>query len=175
MANTWTKIATGTTTANGQTITLSSIPSIYTDLFLVVNMRAIDAQGSGRIYMKINNSATSYSVKRGYFYPTNAYGADTITEGGQIGWADGTSGYPSAMVVHIGQYANTTYVKKYSSWVVNHAPNTDGLGGFFWGIWSNASAISQLEFYPESGSIRSGCTVTLYGITAGGAGSVAGS
>lgn len=172
MADTWTKIASGSTTADGQTITFSSIPATYTDLFVVVNARYASGTSSGRLYMKINNTTSNYSVKRGFWYPNGAYGSDVITDMAQVGWADGISGYPSGMVVHIGQYANTTYVKKYTSWVINHDTGTGGIGGFFWGLWNNTSAISQLEFYPESGTLRSGCAITLYGINAGGAGSV---
>lgn len=171
MADTWTKIATGSTTADGQTITFSSIPATYTDLFAISNMRT--ATGSAvRIYMKFNNSTSGFSVKRGFWYPTGSYGSDVISDSGQVGWAEADSGYPSGQIIHIGQYSNTSYIKKYTSWTLDHSASTTGIGGFIWGQWSSTSAINQLDFYPESGSLKSGCSVTLYGISAGGSGSV---
>jgi len=168
MPDTSTEVALATTTlgANAATITLSSIPSTYTDLRVVLT--GTIANGSGNtIYLRFNSSATNtYSTTRMYGDGTGAYssrynsGVDTrqyVTEY--------VYSVPYLTCINVFSYAGSTHKSTliessfYDSAGQGKAERTAGL-------WQDTSAINTITFSLNGSVARfaSGTTATLYGI-----------
>lgn len=168
MPDTSTEVALATTTlgANAATITLSSIPSTYTDLKVVLT--GTIANGSGNsIYLRFNNSATNtYSATRVYGDGFGAYssrytsGADTRQYVAEYIYS-----VPYLISINVFSYAGST---NKSTLIESSFDDSGGNGKAerTVGLWQNTSAIDTITF-SLNGSVAkfaSGTTATLYGI-----------
>lgn len=165
MPSTYEPISTNTLGSAASSVTLSSIPSTYTDLVLVVT--ATNTGGLTDIFLTINgDTGTNYSYT---WLTTNA---TTTTSGrisstanlrnGYYGIPGTTSGYLS--VTHLLNYSNTTTNKTFitSSGNVNTGGGTDKIVA----LWRSTSAINSLQLRASTGTFGSGSTFTVYGIKA---------
>ena len=164
MTATYEKIATNTLSSAQASVTLSSIPSGYTDLVLVVNGKTDGSGGYNALALRVNSdSATNYSR-------TIMYGGPGYTDSYQ--YSNETSTYITIgqnanafgnAIVTFQDYSNTTTNKtflgrdNYSSNVVYATVS----------LWRNTSAITSITLLGTGGyNIVSGSTFNLYGIKA---------
>jgi hypothetical protein len=159
MAQTYTPLATTTLTSAQNTVTLSSIPSTYTDLLLVVNGTSSASQAA---YLYFNNdTATNYSAT--YLYGTGSSAiSGRTTSDTRIYTCDFTT-TQSQIISQIMNYANTTTYKT----EINRGGGAglDTVASV--GLWRSTSAINRIDiFLASSATFSIGSTFSLYGIKA---------
>lgn len=158
-------ISTTTVGTAAQTVTLSSIPSTYTDLVVVINAQA---SVQSDLYLTFNGdtsavysnttlfgdgtSAGSTRNSRGNAFMTlTYYGAVTTTAGNSV------------HTVNIMNYANTTTNKT----VLTRANAASSGVDASVGLWGSTAAITSMTFdLPSTRTFSVGSTFTLYGIKA---------
>lgn len=167
MANTYYAIAATTLTTTTATITLSAIPTTYTDLLLKTSTRLTG--NAGGVFLTFNSSSSSYSGVRmqqngGTTWQSDNNGGltDKIFTIGEDSRA--TSGYFQAMDFYIPRYNDS----------INHACGSQSAAqndatAYAYNLvnaplWSNASAITSITLTPEAGSFAANSSVVLYGI-----------
>jgi hypothetical protein len=151
--NTYTQIASTTLGSTASSVTLSSIPSTYTDLVLVVDSTITD--GSVDIYVRVNgDSSTNYSR-------TYVYGDGTSTVSGRNTTID-RIGSGSKPIHHFMNYANTTTYKT----VLGRYGTAGSLTLAQVALWRSTAAITSITMLLPSSTFTAGSTFNLYGITA---------
>jgi len=163
MALTYEPIQTFTHTGASTTaITLSSIPSTYTDLVVVAHV-LYSANNGDFMRLRFNGDASSlYSgtplVGNGTSY--NSYRSSN--DSGFTFYASSTSTY-TVVQMHINNYANTTTNKSLlirSSSV--SSTNVEARAG----LYRSTAAINSLSLVFSNASIAAGTNITIYGIKA---------
>lgn len=162
MPVTYEPISTQTLGSAQASVTFSSIPSTYTDLFLVFQVQ--NTGSAQRIDLRFNSdSGTNYSVTRIYGNGTTA-SSDRFSSASGIDVAYvGTSGW--CIATHsIMNYSNTTtYKSLVGRW--NSEGNSNYATGVA-GLWRSISAITTIDLIPNGVNFASGSKFTLYGIKA---------
>jgi hypothetical protein len=163
--STYTPIATTTLGSNTASYTFSSIPSIYTDLILVV---AGQVSSNVSIACQVNgDTATNYSVTEIFgdggtassFRNSNNAQITVASIGAQI-----NSGSQWVSTLHFQNYSNTTIYKTILGRTSAAATGVNAIVG----LWRSTSAITSIKFmgYAGSSGFTTGTTFTLYGIAA---------
>lgn len=163
MPATFEPIATTTLGSAASTITFSSIPNTFTDLKLVLVVRATTNQygqfringdtGSNYSYTWLDGSGTSVASGRG----TNdsfVYLSQRLI----------VSAQPSFYTLHFFSYAGST--NKTILTTNNQDANGSGFVGNQVALWRNTSAINQISLISGVTLYDVGTTATLYGIKA---------
>ena len=175
MANTFTKIASITTSNAVSTVIFSSIPQTYTDLIVLMSARWNQNQESSSwsSYQVQFNGDSSANYGSTYGYGLGASGAGGArgvnTAGVQPGWVASTG--TSANIfgnsrLYIPNYTNTHYKQIIGE---GHVPNntTTAMNSISASSWKSTAAINSLTFiYAGAPSNLWGpqSTFTLYGI-----------
>jgi hypothetical protein len=173
MSNTYTIISKTTLTGSQSNITLSSIPSTYTDLELHISSRFNNSADFDIVNLQFNSdSGSNYSSNltiQGYngSASTNAPSAKTVINLGYAPAANATSSTFGSMKIYIPGYAQTTTKKSISADSVME--NNSSSAYVLWltgSIWqTSSSAIDTITLTCNSGaSFVSGTSVYLYGI-----------
>lgn len=163
MAATYEPIATTTLGSAASSITFSSISSAYTDLRLVVTVKASSA-GAALARLQFNSdTATNYSYTRLGGDGATATSArtsnnDTLGTGAGSVPASGIGLY----TFDIFSYAGSTY----KTALVSQSTDANGSGTVYTavGLWRSTSAINSINIGLLNGD--TGTTATLYGIKA---------
>jgi hypothetical protein len=150
-----------TTTLSGASVTLSSIPQTYNNLYVVIK----DPFGStaGRV-LRVKPNATSsiadYTYNSFQSAATSNFGvtAGDLTCVAQMQTASAPT--RNNFVLNIFNYTDTVVGKTFT--MFGSLTNVD-FSGHFAGSFRTASAITSLEFSPNSANF-SGGTVLLYGV-----------
>ena len=162
----YTLINTGGTTLTGGSITIGSIPGTYKDLYLVVSNYL--PSSAALLQMRYNGSSTAntyYHVQGTVFgsvLSNTAFNQDQC----RLGAMEQNTTTSNSLFVHtIFDYANTNIWKhSWGSFVTNGVSNS---AQFNWApmanIWSNTSAITSIDLFPNTGTFTSG-TAYLYGV-----------
>lgn len=160
MPQTYEPISSTTLGSNQATITISSIPSTYTDLIIVA--RGESTSGGSMLLRPNGDSGSNYGTT--YMY---GVGSSPITAGGNTS----TSGmflartginHQGGGVMHLFNYANTTTYKTGCS---SHQFGYDPIVWRAVSTWRSTAAITSINFVDESGgSFTTGFTVCLYGV-----------
>jgi hypothetical protein len=163
MAKTYEPIATTTVTgSSAASVTLSSIPSTYTDLVLIINgTTQFDSNGGLRFN---GDTASNYSWTRLQGNGTSATSgrgtSDTSIQSYMTG--TGTAGIGNA-VISIFNYANTTTFKTV---LTRHQAASVATRAIV-GLWRKTpEAITSLTVLTDNSNWDIGSTFTLYGIKA---------
>jgi hypothetical protein len=156
-------IETKTLVSTATLIEFTSIPQIYTDLFLLASLRSNANDTPNDTYFTFNGIAPSAAKllygtgsDRG---PSNSFLA--ISNGGNT-----TANTFSNISLYIPNY--TSSVNKSLS--LNSVMETNASFSFqniAAGLWSNTAAITSVRFLVLVGSYVAGSTISLYGITKG--------
>ena len=165
MANTYTLIASSTVGAGGAaSVTLSSIPSTYTDLKVVVSARCTST-GDFRAYVYPNGASTNLNSTN--LYGTGSSPGSNTYSNGAIGFFinanDETASTFGNGELYFSNYASSNY-KSFSIDGVTENNGTTTFCGLSAGLWSNTSAVTSLTLQPTSGSFIQYSTFYLYGI-----------
>ena len=165
MANTYVKIATVTVGGGGSaSMTLSSIPSTYTDLLLKVSGRSDYAGVQASLYIAPNGSTANGSVRILFGSGSTAASYNYA----QINIRDLSANTSTASTfgnteVYIPNYASSTTYKSFSGDSVGENNATAAPAGLSAALWSNNTAISSLVLTTD-GNFMQYSTATLYGI-----------
>jgi len=161
-------------TSSQSSITFSSIPQDYDDLIIVMSNRNNASVPARNLYISINSSTANFSTLS--FYGRNGSVASDTQN--RVIMRD-----PSTAGTTANTFSNTqVYLSNYTS-SNDKSISVDGVGenngaNDAWQqitslIWSNTSAITSISFdYDGNGSFLTGSTMSLYGVTAGGDGTV---
>lgn len=153
------------------TITLSSIPSTYDDLWLVCSIRN-DPSISSNTTLEVqfnSNTATNYSItslrsRNNGTVTSTRLATQTFMEIGSL--TQGNSNWYAMNTVYIPNYKNTSYNKQVI-WD-GYSPADGGVEflNFSAGLWRNTAAINSIKIVNSSATNFSQySTFTLYGIT----------
>lgn len=166
--STYTPIASQTLTSASNNVTFSSIPSTYTDLFLVCNFGA-SSNGYG-FYIYYNNDTNGGNYSNTSLRGNGSSATSTRISSTNVIYVDSVlsanTGITTNARINVMNYANTTTYKT----ALIRANNTDSTHSgavATAGLWRNTSAITSISFGSFSGNLASGSTFNLYGIAAG--------
>lgn len=163
---TYTPIATQTISGSSvASVTFSSIPSTYTDLILVAQLKT--ASTAGDLVMQFNSdTGTNYS--RTVLYGTgSAAGSSRESSVAQItidNYGTPSSTEAAMDIIQIMNYANTTTYKTVLARANKAGSGVDATVG----LWRSTSAINSilLKVITNTVNIAVDSTFTLYGIVA---------
>ena len=163
--NTYTPIATTTLTSVTQNLSFTSIPATYTDLVLVLSLRASTTTSDA--YFRYNNdSSSNYSdtVLRG-----NGSTASSVRDSGAPGMDIGVTAistdaatFQTPTIIQIMNYANTTTYKT----ALIRTSNATAMVSAIVGLWRSTAAINEIDIVHRGTGWDIGSTATLYGIAA---------
>ena len=155
--STYTPIATTTLGSAASTVTLSSIPSTYTDLHIVFTY---GSSADGYVYITVNgDTASNYSMTRLTALPSS----DRISNSTSL--QNTLYGYSGAIAIgeiDIMNYASTNMIKTFLIKDTESAPDMQRCTG----TWRSTSAISSITFTKQGGNFNTGSILTIYGIAA---------
>ena len=163
--NTYEAIATTTLSSAQSTVTLSSIPSTYTDLVIISQPKSTATEGI--VYIQFNSiGGTSYSST--YIYGSGSAASSGRRTSSGLGviaenaYATSTAGN-TTFVTQIFNYANTTTFKTYLS----RGKRTDSQGvEAMVGLCRDTSAINSVSFAIGGTTFAAGSVFSIYGIKA---------
>lgn len=162
--STYEPIATTTLGSAATSYTFSSIPSTYTDLYLVANVKGSGSVSNRALSVQYNGDTSSnYSQTTLYGEASGGYSFRQSSQ--TSAWISGavplsTSSY-FPILVSFSNYSNaTTYKNSLARW------NEIGQLGATIGLWRSTAAINQIDILISGDQIAAGSTFTLYGIKA---------
>jgi hypothetical protein len=165
--STYTPIATTTLGSAAATVTLSSIPSTYTDIVAVCSMLAT-SNGVSTPKFYLNNDGTGTTL----YSETDLSGTGSAAQSGRnsnsyafdLYWGTYlTTTSPKTAIINFQNYSNTT---TYKSALCRFSEASAGEVGAMAYLYRSTSAINRIDFYVSSGTFAAGSTFTLYGILA---------
>jgi hypothetical protein len=152
-----------TTTLTGASITLSSIPTTYVHLQLIIQNFRPDTD-SRRIRMRFNgDSNTRYGGSQPWSSVGGTIFAETEMESVTANNDNLTS--QALSIIDVPNYTNTT-TWKYAMWFsMNNDPSTSTSYSttLSYNIYNQTSAITSITLFPNTGNFSAG-TVLLYGV-----------
>lgn len=172
MAYTMTKIASTTVGAGGtSTITFSSIPQTYTDLYLVLSNRVSVASPQSNVNIRFNGStASEYGIN--LFTTTgsgSAVNSNTLASNNlSFLYTNGNTSaanFFGSISLYITGYSSTTSFK---TMIFNGAQENDTTTAYLTqggGSWQNNSAITSMTLESFGNTWLQHTTATLYGVT----------
>jgi hypothetical protein len=151
-------------------ITFSSIPQTYTDLFLMLSLRTTTAQNGTAIDdggITFNGANSNKSGRLLYGQGSGSGGTGTYSD--LYLWypsANATSNTFGNISVYIPNYSGAT-VKSTSHEIVTENNATFAYSMIFAGLWNSTAAITSLQVYPNGTNFAQYSSATLYGILKG--------
>ena len=152
-------------------ITFSSIPQTYTDLYLVVSGRSVASTIGDDSAILFNDSTTGYSSRRLYGYNSatasdNKSGNTSQALTGAISAGQDTANTFGSVVIYIPNYTASTSKTVSSEGVQEN--NGIGFHSITASSWSGTAAITKVTFQTWAGSnLAQYSSATLYGILKG--------
>jgi hypothetical protein len=161
--STYTPIATTTLGSAAASYTFSSIPSTYTDLIIVAQIKGTST--SNYLNVRFNgDTGTNYSRTT---LSGNGSSASSERRSNRT-WIETDynevieNNFNYINTLHIMNYANTTTNKT----MLNRANNAATGVGATVGLWRSTAAINSVSLVANNNSFEIGSTFTLYGIAA---------
>lgn len=171
MAVNYVLISEYTTSITTASVSLSNIPQTgYTDLKLAISAKSTRSNATDTVFLKFNNTATTYTNRRLYGFATTV-GSDTGTTGAgidiaAINGATSTANTFSNQEVYIPNYLGSGQKIVSLDSVDEINSSTGNFLVMNSGMWNGTSAISTITLTPDVGSFVAGSTFSLYGIAA---------
>jgi hypothetical protein len=156
MPSTYEPIATTTLGSNAGSVTFSSVPSTYTDIVAICNIKLSSAS---TIYTQVNgDNGNNYSK-------TSLEGESGVASSSRnsninsplFGYSANTTNFGNT-IIHYQNYSNTTTNKTF----IGRGNYTDYLVASV-ALWRNTAAINEIKIL---GNFATGSSFTLYGIKA---------
>lgn len=162
MAATYEPIASTTLVSAAASVTLSSIPSTFTDLVLICHSSTSNATLSGIRWQFNGDTGSNYSTTRLYGTGSAAGSARVSNDTEGIARLVSDAGTLTPNILHIMSYANTNVYKTVlaigASNEYHVARNVS--------LWRNTAAVSSIYIYDVNANLDAGSTFSLYGIKA---------
>ena len=163
MPSTYTPIATTTLGSAVNSYTFSSIPSTYTDLVIVLQIKG---SATTAITCQFNGDTAgnySYTILRGDGSSASSTRATSASQALLTNLASPTSTNFSAILVNVANYSNATTYKTLISRANEAASGVDAIVS----LWRSTAAINSIKLMADGGiNMAIGSTLTLYGIAA---------
>lgn len=157
--STYTPIATTTVSGTPSSVTLSSIPSSYTDLVLII----AGASSTGTSYKLQFNGDTGTNYSSTYLYGDGSAAASgRVSNNATMNGFGRTDGSGGNGIINIQNYANTSIYKT----AIGRGSAAGNLVIASVGLWRSTAAINSITIQTEAGTFSTGETLTLYGIAA---------
>ena len=155
MPITYEPIATTTLGSGTASVSFTSIPSTYTDLFLTIGGAASSAQG---MFLYFNNdTAANYSRTLVYGDGSSALSSRSSDHKVlEIGTAIST------ITANVMNYSNATTYKT----TLTRGGSAANLTIAQVGLWRNTTAINRIDVTTGTGTMNTGTVLTIYGIKA---------
>lgn len=168
------KVAEGVLGSPASNVDITSIPSTYRHLMLMILARGDTAAADTGARMRFNNdTAANYDAQaHEAFGNSNTYGfefqAGTSMYLGEIPANTATANVFAGLLVHIPYYASTVAQKVAMCQVAQKFGTTsdDLMVGIAGGYWRNTAAINRITVFPSAGNFQTDTVVTLYGLPA---------
>lgn len=169
MPATYEPIATTTLGSAANAITLSSIPSTYTDLRIVISNVVASTQDT--IRFRVNgDTGTNYSNTSLGGDGTNTASVSNVNatsiRGVYLGAIGISTTTPAMLTVDIFSYAGSTYKTMLITSQTDKNGSTPAAVETFVGLWRSTAAINSFTTFLNAQNIVAGATVTIYGIKA---------
>lgn len=161
---TYTPIARTTLNSDTQNITFSSIPATYTDLVLVMNVKAASATyGLLRVNSDSNTNYSSTNL-RGDGSSASSRRQTNLAQFDEFFYNTISTSQFIPVIININNYSNTNTYKTFISRTSDAGVETIAAIG----LWRSTAAINTIYVATSSGNIKfvAGSTFTLYGIAA---------
>jgi len=160
-----TLISTTNMTSSGAGFTITSIPSTYKNLLMIIENYRPSSASSNYLDIRFNQDGTANRHKALSSWDTATAQTPDATYIQMFADANNTTTTFGNIQVVFPDYANTTTAKVfYASGTTNNETTATNFNiSFRAGFYNQTSAISSFAFFPESGSITSG-TLYLYGV-----------
>lgn len=160
--STYSQIATQTLGSTASSVTFSSIPQTYTNLVLILNLKAASGSTAYPRILFNSDTGTNYSLTH---LTGNGSSATSGRTTNSVGYITGLTVESSAEfnfngIYHIPQYSNTTTNKT----VIGRCNNAAGHTEATVTLWRNTAAITNIDLVNVNANFAIGCTFTLYGI-----------
>jgi hypothetical protein len=145
-------------------LNFTSIPDTYTDLQILVSLRASGTIATIGLNLYYNSSNSGYSYRRidgsGSSVDSSTAGAPSIAiaQGGNA-----TANTFGNYIIYIPNYAGSAN-KTATSESVNENNATQEYASLYAHIWANTAAITSIQLTPSSGTLLQYSSATLYGI-----------
>ena len=161
--NTYVALQTQTLGTSSASVTFSSIPATYTDLYIVIEAKNL--AGNSDVLMRFNSdSGSNYSATILTGDGTSASSARRTNSTSVIlNYFDFLNSTTATQFnVNIQNYSNATTYKT----AILRANRANQATEAVVGLWRNTAAITQIDLTPSSSSFAAGSTFSLYGIAA---------
>ena len=158
-----TLLNSGGTTLTGASVTISSIPATYTNLFIsAVNFKPANDSASLAFYINGDNTAGKYKVNGSQLYSTNVVFDDGVAYLCNEQDSGGTSTASASTIIN--NYTQATWKMFLAQSVTNNAttPANSNIRTIV-SVTNITAAVSSLTFLSDSGNMTSG-TVYVYGV-----------
>ena len=168
MSTTMKLIAKQTLGSDTASVTFSSITGTHTDIVVLISARTSDAAVNTNLRVRFNSATTNYSARDLYGTGSGAgsfsLSGETSLYLGELCGANATANTFGVAEVYIPNYAGSTN-KSVSSTTCTENNATASRIDAVAGLWSSTSAITSMEFLPNTGNWKSGSSFFLYGVT----------
>jgi len=165
-------IETKTLGTAAASISFTSIPQTFTDLYILVSGRSTRAANDSAIKLTFNTSGGSYTNRR-LLGNGATVSSDVQTSGGlafaNIPGAGNTSNTFGNLAIYIPNYTGST-AKSFSTDLVseNNSASTFVQLQLYASSWTETSAITTIDFVDWNAvNFEAGTMISLYGITKG--------
>ena len=164
MANTFELISSFTATSTVSSVTISSIPSTFTDLVIEYSGRTNGGTTGNDLLISLNGSTANFTHRRlqGSGSTVASYNGAT----GNVGIDNGNTSSANVFsntTIYIPNYAGSTN-KSISSDSVTENNATEAYAFIGAVLWSNTAAINSVTLTPYAGSILANSTIYVYGV-----------
>lgn len=169
MATTCKLIAKSVLGSSASSITFSSVPGTYTDLYLVASLRSSQADTVGYAGLRFNgDNGNNYSGR--YLNGNGSGGRGSASYTSNRIYGQGTGGDSSttdtfaSLEFYIPNYAGSTN-KSVSMTNMNETNATAAYMTIVAGLWSNTAAITEVTLVYPGYNFLTNSSAYLYGIT----------
>lgn len=164
MASTYEPIASTTLGSAAASVTLSSLPSTYTDLVVVLWGKGNDTNARSHAIRFNSDTGSNYSVT---LLDGNGSTASSSRASSQVlafvGAMSRSTDSPSPTIVHVMSYANTNVYKT----VLSASAVSELNVRRYVNLWRSTSAIDSITWLRNDGTnIAAGSQIAVYGIKA---------
>ena len=167
MSQTYIPLATTTLGSDQADVTFSTISGSYTDLILLANVISTQSgSGAGQLRMQFNgDTGSNYSFTALFGYgdgTTGSYRRSNYSYLEGFLYRQTSSSAYAYNMLHIMNYSNSTTYKT----AISRSAGFDVEVNTQVSLWRSTNAITSIKIYPATGSIKTGSSLTLWGIKA---------
>jgi hypothetical protein len=169
MPTTYSLISSSTVTAAGgaASIDFTSIPSIYTDLCVLVSLRSAEVLARSDLRLRFNSSTSGYTGREVRAFDSNSTGSTTSTatyfDCARIPASQATANIFGNAVIYIPNYASSNNKSFSVDDVTENSSTSSWYVSLSGGLWSNSAAITAVNIFTNA-NLAQYSTAYLYGI-----------